>query len=76
VVDLVEKSHEIEMALWFHDAIYQPYAKDNELKSALWAQQFLYDNHLDSEITERVFQLVMVTANHGSTPTSKEMSGS
>lgn len=63
---------EIEMALWFHDAIYQPYGKDNELKSALWAQQFLHENQVNKEIIDRIFQLIMITANHGSTDTVDE----
>lgn len=72
VVDLAEYPHEIELALWFHDAVYKPYAKDNELKSALWAQRFLYDNLVTTEIADRVFQLIMVTTNHGTTNTKDE----
>ena len=29
-----EKSEEIEMAIWYHDAIYDPKAGDNEAQSA------------------------------------------
>lgn len=58
---LAKNSEEIELALWFHDAIYHPYKSDNEQKSAQWAQQFLSDNEVDAEVIKRIVQLVMVT---------------
>ncbi len=57
--------HEIELALWFHDAIYKPYSKDNELKSAQWAVEFLKQNKVDQKVVNRVYRLVLVTL-HGS----------
>ncbi len=62
--DLARYPHEIELALWFHDAIYKSYSKDNELKSANWAVEFLKHNGIDEKMIDRVYQLVLVTL-HG-----------
>ncbi|HFC30742.1 MAG TPA: hypothetical protein ENJ44_06850 [Oceanospirillales bacterium] len=61
---LTEYAHEVELALWFHDAVYQPYQKNNELKSANWVKQFLINNKGNTESCERIFNLIMVTLNH------------
>jgi predicted metal-dependent HD superfamily phosphohydrolase len=58
----------VEMALWFHDAVYQPDADDNERRSA---ELFLglAEGGADSSFLEVVRDLVMMTA-HPSKPTS------
>ena len=61
VKDLAKRPHHIELALWFHDAIYQPYRKDNELKSAQWSQVFLLGNNVDVKIVDEIVHLIMVT---------------
>lgn len=55
---------EVELALWFHDVVYDPFRQDNELKSAEWAKAFLQSQNVDPEKTERVYQLIMATC-HG-----------
>jgi predicted metal-dependent HD superfamily phosphohydrolase len=69
---LTDKPHEIEMALWFHDAIYKPYSSTNELDSANWAKRFLLDNKVDQVICERIYHLVMVTLHNGKANTTDE----
>lgn len=52
---------EIEIALWFHDAIYKPRSTMNELDSASWCCEFLMANNVDQTVVARVHQLIMAT---------------
>ena len=54
----------IELALWFHDAIYHPYATDNERKSADWAVAFLQDNGCQQTLIDCVDALIMATLHN------------
>ncbi len=58
---LAQYSHEIELALWFHDAIYDVKRQDNEQKSAEWAKAAALRSGLSAPTAERVYDLVMVT---------------
>ena len=55
----------VEMAIWFHDLVYDSSAKDNELKSA---KRFLElaGQSMDEEFKSRVYDLIMVTVHPGS----------
>ncbi len=50
-----------EMALWYHDAIYQPRASDNERRSAEWAYGFLNKSGIRSEECKLVHSIIMAT---------------
>lgn len=52
------------MALWFHDCIYDPRAEDNELLSAAVARAELRRAGESVAFTERVAELILVTADH------------
>lgn len=52
---------EIEAALWFHDAIYSPYASDNERQSADMASTFLATIGAPRDSIDRVHAHVMAT---------------
>lgn len=52
------------MALWFHDAVYDPKAPDNEEQSAALARQCLLTAGTSAALTETVVQLVMATKDH------------
>jgi predicted metal-dependent HD superfamily phosphohydrolase len=54
-----ERPAEIELALWFHDAIYDTRRRDNEARSARWAFEVLQP--LARDAAERVKMLVMAT---------------
>jgi predicted metal-dependent HD superfamily phosphohydrolase len=52
---------EIELALWFHDAIYNVKRRDNEKKSADWARASALAAGTPAEACNRVHALVMAT---------------
>ena len=56
-----DRAGEVAVALWFHDAIYDPKARSNELNSAAWAARSLIRAGLASEAAQRVHDLVMAT---------------
>jgi predicted metal-dependent HD superfamily phosphohydrolase len=62
--DLAHIPAEIALALWFHDAIYDPLRHDNESLSANWARSCALNAGLDKTIAERIYNLVMATQHH------------
>jgi predicted metal-dependent HD superfamily phosphohydrolase len=58
----------VELAVWFHDAIYDPKARDNEQRSAEWAAQVLARAGLPAATGERVAELVLATQQHVAAP--------
>ncbi|ACV25618.1 HD domain-containing protein [Kangiella koreensis] len=63
-VELSEHPNELELAIWFHDAIYKPFSSTNELDSAKWAKEFLIDNQYSRDGAERVYNLIMATQHN------------
>lgn len=58
---------EVEIALWFHDAVYDPKAKDNEALSADWAARVLAAQHASEASIARVRELILAT-QHSAEP--------
>ena len=59
--DSSRRPGEVAIALWFHDAIYDPQANGNELNSAAGAARSLVRAAADSDTAQRVYDLVMAT---------------
>ncbi len=66
VQQLANDYNAIEIALWFHDVIYNIFSSSNELDSANLASQFLQENNADSEFVKKVHQLIMATCHNAS----------
>lgn len=62
---------EVELALWFHDAIYNTRKKDNEQLSAAWAREIMLAAGLANDRAERVFELVLAT-RHNAIPQGRD----
>jgi predicted metal-dependent HD superfamily phosphohydrolase len=64
VAHLAHHPGEAAIALWFHDAVYLPLAKDNEARSADWACAALREAGAGADLCARVRALIMATAHH------------
>ena len=62
---------EIELALWFHDAVYDVRGYDNEERSAAWAQEAAREAGLPAAVGERVRLLILAT-KHDAEPASPD----
>lgn len=56
---------EVELALWFHDAVYRILRSDNERRSADWARRFLHDHGVRDVRAQRVYQHILATRHGG-----------
>ncbi len=61
---LAEQPNQVEMALWFHDAIYDPKAKDNEQRSAELCRRTAEEAGLPEAFGRKVYELVLATQHH------------
>lgn len=61
VYELLDYPHEVEIALWFHDAIYDVKGHENEYLSATWAKESLVAVNASTDEINRIFSLIMVT---------------
>ncbi|EOR07892.1 HD domain-containing protein [Acinetobacter genomosp. 15BJ] len=59
-------AHAVELALWFHDAVYAPQAKDNELKSAELFEQYLAQD-LSADDVQKIKRWIVATKKHEAT---------
>jgi len=65
VPDLMESERQVlTWAIWWHDAIYDPTASDNEARSAELAKRELRDLDASIHVREEVARLIRLTAGH------------
>jgi predicted metal-dependent HD superfamily phosphohydrolase len=67
-IDLLEAEAEqpdvVRLAAWFHDAVYDPTAGDNEERSAELARKVLGRLDLPGDVSDEVARLVRLTTTH------------
>lgn len=61
---LVQDREVVELAIWFHDAVYSTLRDDNEVRSAALALEFLQHTTLAPERRQRVAFLIERTKDH------------
>lgn len=69
---LLRQPAQVELAIWFHDAIYDPRAADNEARSARWVQDALLGAGAASADAQRVSTLVRLTGHDAAAPEDDE----
>jgi predicted metal-dependent HD superfamily phosphohydrolase len=65
--DAAERPHEVAIAIWFHDGIYDTQRRDNKERSAGWAERALSDASCDHAARARISSLILAT-RHDSFP--------
>jgi predicted metal-dependent HD superfamily phosphohydrolase len=70
-LDLAVEPGEVEIALWFHDAVYDVKANDNEAKSAAWAESELLMASVEPVRVERIKGHILAT-QHSAQPQGKD----
>jgi predicted metal-dependent HD superfamily phosphohydrolase len=61
---LTNQPDAVELAVWFHDAIYDTHAADNEEQSATLASQRLAAAGVDAQLRDSIAQLILATITH------------
>ena len=69
-LDVLGQSDIVELAIWFHDVVYDTGSTDNEERSALWFQQFA-NGVLSEDIIDKVVNCINSTT-HRNMPQSAE----
>jgi predicted metal-dependent HD superfamily phosphohydrolase len=64
VRELAREPLAVELAIWFHDALYDSRAADNEERSAQLAQVWLGEARVESALMDAVGRLILATKRH------------
>lgn len=60
---VAQDSHLLQLAIWYHDYIYDPAQKNNEAQSAQWAQQD-WQAYLNPPQQQQLQHYIVATAHH------------
>lgn len=55
---------QVKLALFYHDCVYNPAAKDNEVQSADCFKSWAADHSLDSDVKDKIVDMIMMTVGH------------
>jgi predicted metal-dependent HD superfamily phosphohydrolase len=61
--DTAQEPYQIQLAIWFHDAVYDSRAHDNEVRSAQFAQEALTQLRIPTLHIDRIQQLILATSH-------------
>ncbi|MDJ0692056.1 MAG: hypothetical protein QNJ41_26625 [Xenococcaceae cyanobacterium MO_188.B32] len=64
VRDISDNFAVLQFSAWFHDYVYDPQAKDNEVKSAVYAEKTLNNLNISPDIIQLVKQIILSTQKH------------
>lgn len=64
VRDISDRFVVLQFSAWFHDYIYDSQAKDNEIKSAVYAEKMLNALNVSPDIIQLVKQIILSTQKH------------
>ncbi len=68
---MITDHYSVELALWFHDAVYHPGKADNERKSADYASMVLKDAGINAAVISGILHFIEMTI-HPSTPVTSD----
>jgi predicted metal-dependent HD superfamily phosphohydrolase len=72
LADFARAPDVVRLAAWFHDAVYDPRADDNEQRSADLAETMLAAMRVDDAVVADVARLVLLTAGHDAAATDPD----
>ena len=62
--DVAEDFTAVQLALWFHDVVYDPRRSDNEAESAAYAERVLRPFGVPDDLLAKVRELILATKTH------------
>ncbi len=62
--DLARQPAEVELAVWYHDVVYEPAARDNEQRSADLARKSLRALDVEVGAVDRIARHILATRDH------------